>query len=106
MRECGFRVHRPHLVAVRKLGTACFFLDSLFFYVEMSWKSNFMERKLYFLILNPPCPTVPRASRQDLILTPFPFSCVCCENWLANGPPAIFILDRPLGTSSRSERLR
>ena len=51
-------------------------------------------------------PTVPRASRQDLILTPFPFSCVCCENWLANGPPAIFILDCPLGTSSRSERLR
>ena len=25
-----------------------FFLDSLFFYVEMSWKSNFMERKLFF----------------------------------------------------------
>ena len=49
MREYGFRVHRPLSVAIRKLGTAFFFFGQPVFIFEMSWKSNLMERKLYFL---------------------------------------------------------
>ena len=102
MREYGFRVDRPLSVAVRKLGTACFFLGQPVFILEMSWKSNLMERKLYFeSTLSYSASRFPPGPRIDT-LSLF----VCCENWLANGPPAIFILDRPLGTSSRSERLR